>query len=307
MDAGWRNNDNDAVAMRRFVRRNLSRSVVVVAASLAIGVVYMLIATPRFAATATMVLDPAAVQSRSAQIVFLELDTHVKLIDSDLIAKRVVSENDLLDRPEFIPEDGLADRLFSYARDRISRPLLGDVRHLDDLLAEQEESPETPDDLLMRRVVSKMQGDLKVRRLGDTRLVTISFTSDSPTIAAEVPNAFARSYEAYLGDGVPEQSDCEGADHSPPAISLGAAAIGAGNLIASRVQIEGDLIPVDVDCEETGSSALRPTTVLSLASPAMVPYKPAWPNPLAILALFGALGVAAAGGLAARAEWTSRL
>jgi succinoglycan biosynthesis transport protein ExoP len=156
-------------------RRHIPLVLGAVAIVLAADIAFTFTRTPRYTGTATIYYAPQPNQvSRDTPQMMQEqardqaVDTQVEVIKSPLIADAVVDELHLDQDPAFAPP--------------AAAPKL---------------APEQARDALVDRVIRY----LKVKRVGQTLLVTISYTDPSPIKAARIANAFAAKYIAHdLGE-----------------------------------------------------------------------------------------------------------
>jgi exopolysaccharide transport family protein len=157
-------------------------------AMLAITLLVCLIVTPRYTATATILIDPhrsSVIDSSSGQQLpsnfasdDAAVNSQVLLIQSNAVLQRVVNDLDLSHDLEFGPRTGLLDpikRLFSSPRELPPGQTTEDVARA-----------QTVDFLSQKR--------LKVTREGTTFVVDINVTSESPDKAAKIANAIVDSY-----------------------------------------------------------------------------------------------------------------
>ena len=107
--------------------------------------------------------------------------TQFELLKNRNLAERVIRDLDLLTNPEFIPEEegGFSPREFLSA-----------------LLSSQESATVTvdPEQVLLANVLEKFNGQLTISPIRNTDLVTITFESQDPRLAADVANRLANAY-----------------------------------------------------------------------------------------------------------------
>lgn len=167
----------------------------VLAAMIAAAVLYALLATTRYTATATILVDPrhANVADPTQPVLSsygtddATIESQVLLIQSIVILQRVVDKLKLTQDPEFVPQPGLLDP----------------VKNLfNALFSEQTETD--PADSARSNSVEILQRQLKVVRQGTTFLVDINMASESPRKAAVIANAIA---DAYLDEQIKAKFD----------------------------------------------------------------------------------------------------
>ena len=173
-------------------RRRLGLFVGGAAAVLALVVIITWQITPKYAAEATVVIDPRQKQvlDYSAMISGLPadsaaVDTEVEIIQSRTIAQRVTEKLDLYADPEFNP-----------ALEGDSGGGIGAI--LSGLLPGQVDragpSQEMTERLARERTVNNVQDRLTASRAGLTYMIDIGFVSRDAEKAAEIANAFANEY-----------------------------------------------------------------------------------------------------------------
>lgn len=139
-------------------------------------VALLAVITPRYSATAIVLVDPRQQRVLQSDSVLpgigndmAAVDSQVEVIQSAPIATKVIKDLKLDEDPEFGPS---------------SNPLAALLRAI---IGEQ---PETR----MRSTLSRFANNLKVRRRGVTYVLEIEFLSRSPERSAEVANAIAKAY-----------------------------------------------------------------------------------------------------------------
>lgn len=156
-------------------------------------VIFTLQATPLYTATASVVLNV-----RQAQVVDIEavlsgmppdsamVDTEVEVLRSRSLAETVVDELDLTAVPEFnatlSDSSGLLSGLKSFVSALLPR------RNSDQPTAEEQAQRERG------AVVNALLEALSVRRAGLTYVIQISATSQTPSLARDIANAYAEAY-----------------------------------------------------------------------------------------------------------------
>lgn len=135
-----------------------------VAIGIAAAVVITLLRTPMYRAQATLEINPPSVEvmegddeRRADRNDAQFLETQYGLLKSRNLAARVAQDLNLASNPEFVPQDD-------------PRP----VRE--------------------KAAVQKLQAGFDVDPVPNSRLITISYSSSSPALTAEIVNSFARSF-----------------------------------------------------------------------------------------------------------------
>lgn len=183
LDAGWRDRPPDLMNLLRIVRRQSLLVAFSTLLCLSMGFAYIIVAVPFYAAQASMTLSRSAggePLAESATVIDLELDTHVELIRSDETAAAVIDELDLEESPNFAPQQpGRLETLVAGIRDWLQSDFV------DESLAPENRLP---------GVIRMVKEGLHVARVGNTRVIDVSYTSWSPELAVSIANAFARAH-----------------------------------------------------------------------------------------------------------------
>ncbi|MFZ0266040.1 GumC family protein [Caulobacter sp.] len=170
-------------------RRRLRLFAAVALAVFVAVLLYTLQETPRYTASAQVMLDVRREQVTDMSAVLSGLpadtavvDTEVEVLRSRSLAGRVVSALKLEENPEFNP---------SLKGARGPASWLPWVKK-----AVAPTAAPTPDEAQRRRerVVDRVLGNLEVRRSGLTYLIQVQYTDKNPTQAARIANAFADLY-----------------------------------------------------------------------------------------------------------------
>jgi capsular exopolysaccharide synthesis family protein len=162
------------------LRRRSSLLTVVTLTILALGVAAVFLIPGRYAATADVMIDPRRERVVELQQVLPDLptdgaalDTEVEVLKSRALAEKVVERLNLDRDPEF---------------DGALRP---------SLFGRRAAAPSASPEALSRRheaAVTRVAARLKVKRLGFTYVIALSFTSASADKAAAIANAFTAAY-----------------------------------------------------------------------------------------------------------------
>lgn len=155
----------------------------VAAAVIGCALAYVLTATPRYTATARILMD-----TRQAQILEKQtaggnslidtglIESQVELLTSDNLLASVVRSLNLVNDPEFNPSgSAIIPTLLSY------------------LSFGRSDGPPS-EERRVQKVVETMQRSLKVDRITTTYVLSVSYTALSPVKAAQLANAIADSY-----------------------------------------------------------------------------------------------------------------
>lgn len=176
-------------------RRRLRLFLGVVLAVFAVVAIITLSATPRYTASATLVIN-----ERTPDVLHLNsltpeealqqagadsstVDTQVEILKSRALAAKVVDQYHLDQDPEFNPA--------LHRRGRLA--------FLDDFISGEGQSPGAGDPAVQKqrdyqRVVDAVMRNLTVLRAGVSYTIDLTFTSFDPAKAAAIANAFAQNY-----------------------------------------------------------------------------------------------------------------
>lgn len=165
------------------VRRQFPTILLVLACAVALGLVYLFTATPKFSATARMVIDTKKVQlfqTQSLGDIAVDpgmTETQVEILKSENISLAVIKDLRLTDDQEFVGSGGgLIGAVLGFASD---------------LFASAEPASEFE---LQRRALARFEKQRNIKRVGLTYVMDIEFTSTSPDKAARIANAIADAY-----------------------------------------------------------------------------------------------------------------
>ena len=124
-------------------------------------------------------------------------ETQLHILKSRALASKVFDVLNLEKHPEFLPRTKPKSSLPSF---NIMGWIKKGIKNLlpDDLPDEVpgEEKPRVPMDTSTRKniLVGGLMGRLDVKLLSDTQIITLSYNSEYPDLAASVPNALAEAY-----------------------------------------------------------------------------------------------------------------
>lgn len=164
-----------------FLGRRLRLIAMVAAATMALVIVWLVLATPRYTATTILIVDPRQQRILQSEAVLAGIgadaaavESQVEVIQSSSIARAVTAKMKLDEDPEF-NRSSLLSRI-------LARVGLGRA------VSEQE---------ISERVLARFAENLRVQRRGLTYVLEIRYTSTSAEKAARLVNALA---SAYLAD-----------------------------------------------------------------------------------------------------------
>ncbi len=180
IDAGWREPPPAPATYRGAVRRQGWIVILCLLLSAAAGLAVIVLSDPRYTAHVSLYLEPeAGVEIRAEQILEMDLDTHVELIRSDETLAATIRTLGLDADPGFLPRQGTLRRIVLDLRSRLDRA--------------PDPVPGATSDRILD-LIRRLREDLRVGRVGNTRVVDVSYTSATPAFAVAVVDALAQSH-----------------------------------------------------------------------------------------------------------------
>lgn len=171
------------------IRRGRRLIVTWVLCLLALGILYLVVAVPKYTSTAQIIIDTQTSQAMQKQDVIDAstidtslVDSQVEIIGSAANATSVVRALNLTQDPEFVgPATDVVGSVLGWIGDRVRQ-----------VMALFGSSP--PRDNAEERAVAAFQKNLTVKRTGLTYVINISFSSQSPDKSALIANAVGDAY-----------------------------------------------------------------------------------------------------------------
>jgi Mrp family chromosome partitioning ATPase/capsular polysaccharide biosynthesis protein len=280
-----------------FVRRRWATIALTAAAFAVLAGLYLLLATPVYRATTSVVIDTRKLEifeegdvSAEAVVTNAQVETELEILRSRQIAASVVDDLDLTQNSAFMESsDGLISEMIGQARRAVSRLL---IKSSDRETGRVSENP------LNDRAIAILKKNMEIDRVGLSYAINIDYRSADPHQAAQIANGIAR---AYLRDQRNRQVD---------------EARRLSEWLSARIkQLREQALSPDLSAEE--KSALRlthdsfvqrhteaiqqqslPTAETRVITEAIAPRMPIWPNSMLVLGaavfLGGVFGVGAA-------------
>jgi len=163
----------------------------VAAALLLAAVLLTMQATPKYTASASVMLDPRHEKVTNVEDVLSALppdtavvDTEVEVLKSRQLAERVIKALNLEADPEFNPPGSMLGRLRALIADVTGRFGAPDQAKAGPLDAQKQHEA----------VVDRVLAGLTVKRAGLTYVINVSYQSENPQRAAQIGNKFAELY-----------------------------------------------------------------------------------------------------------------
>jgi polysaccharide biosynthesis transport protein len=243
----------EIMAVVHAVKRRWLWIVLATLGALAAAILFLLLTTPRYVATAQILIDPRAKRILEGAVVpggfgssaagadTLLVDSQVELLQSNAVLKKIVESEQLHKDKEFAVTRGGGLRVL--LRNTIGTSIFGTER----------EEPYATDaiDMTIWRFADK---HLRVRRVGNTYVINVTVMSSDPAKAARLANALA---QAYINDQVRATGDTtreattalqsrivelrervETAENAVETFRTKAGLLGAPNLLVSEQQLQ---------------------------------------------------------------------
>jgi len=151
---------------------------------------------PIYRATASLLIE-----SEEAKVISIEdvyglpggnweyYETQLHVIKSRALARKAFDSLNLEKHPEYLPSDKPKSFIASLELKKWLTNLLPDD-------SAEEDKPKAPVDEITRKniFVGGLMGRLDIELLRDTQIITISYDSEYPELAASIPNALAEAY-----------------------------------------------------------------------------------------------------------------
>lgn len=190
------------VGLLDVVRRRKLTIATFIAVPVVLGALACLLMTPQYMSSATLMLSPPERQIVGIQEVVGSLgrspdvvETELQVLLSRSLSRLVVEELNLAALPEFNKELGTPSGIqgvIGWAADSM-RTALGAISNDRNWSNTPEEPRERPGNELSK-VIEQFRKRLSVHPIGKSRVLEISFLSQDPQLAADVPNLIVRSY-----------------------------------------------------------------------------------------------------------------
>lgn len=175
-----------------FLRRHMLIIVLATMTGIVLGALFISRTEPTYLAIARLVIDPqqARIASQDANtgtiiIEAAEIASQVEIVKSEAIARAVIRELNLTEDPEIRESHSWKSVVrgwFVAISDFFMSP-------------EKESTNNTPDEEdIMRRTMAGFLGRVLVRRVDQSYVIEIGYTSTSPVKAAKTANAIAKAY-----------------------------------------------------------------------------------------------------------------
>lgn len=194
-DGQLETNELDLKSVIAILRRRRRLIGLTVVAVLGLALIYLLLASPVYRATALLLvdsrgsnlLDASAGQSEQSAVLNSRVDSEVEILRSDATLLAVVEAAALVSDPEFGPRLGIMEKI------GVALGIDGGSNALRSLIGlPPSQQPDGQD--LVKRIISELRSMLDVRRRGLTYLIAVSVSSGDPDKAASIANIYAQTY-----------------------------------------------------------------------------------------------------------------
>lgn len=171
LDAGWRQESIDfayvvRLLLRQFLPLTLAPMLIVF-----LGISYIVIVSPRYTSTALLRLEAGGLASDELSV---DIASHMTSIASLGVTSQVIERLNLAD--EIAVEPGRLDRLVNGLRERFGGQVASSDGQRDTLVGET------------------VLAQLWVQRVGESTIISVGYTADTPQRAADIANAYADVY-----------------------------------------------------------------------------------------------------------------
>jgi succinoglycan biosynthesis transport protein ExoP len=173
-----------------YIRRQYHVILFFAVLALALGAVYVIATPASFTAQTSLLIDARKIQLFQQQPILGDfsvdsawVESQVEALKSENVSLAVIKELHLMENPEFAgPHSSWLGALFGIASD----------------------AKDQPQGNLTRSVISALQDNLSVKRVGLSYVIEIRYRSSNPERAAQIANAIA---EAYINDQLESKYD----------------------------------------------------------------------------------------------------
>lgn len=159
----------------------------------ALAILLVLQLTPKYSATATLLIEAQEKKAVSIEeVVGIDstqkeyYQTQFEILKSNQIAEKVIEKLDLKNNEEFYPKS---------SNDKSLLDQIKEIPFIQSLLINNNESSEqNHDESIRQTILGVFKKNLIIAPVRNTQLVKISFTSTDPNLAAEIANAIGYAY-----------------------------------------------------------------------------------------------------------------
>ncbi|MCA1527797.1 polysaccharide biosynthesis tyrosine autokinase [Bradyrhizobium yuanmingense] len=178
------NSSQSLASYVEIIRRQFPAMLAILSSCVILALLYLFTAAPEFTSTASMVIDTRKLQLFQQQSALGDIaidsatvETQVEILKSENISLAVIRDLHLIEDPEFTGSGG---------------GLLGAIAGA--VIGVFSESRSLSEYELTRKALQRFEKNRTVKRLGQTYVMEIGFTSKDPGKAARVANAIADAY-----------------------------------------------------------------------------------------------------------------
>lgn len=181
----------DIVALIAGLRRQKMVVSIATCAVLLLGAVYCVTTVPRYTATNEIIIDShknlsdLTASLADATLDTAAIDSQLEVIKSDNVAAIVSKELELDKYPQFMNDGGLLSAITG----TIYR-----IVNIKSWFVSSSVSEEERRQALRQAIITKLENNLDVKRVGRTYILTVSYTSPNPKLSVDIANAYADAY-----------------------------------------------------------------------------------------------------------------
>jgi uncharacterized protein involved in exopolysaccharide biosynthesis/Mrp family chromosome partitioning ATPase/peptidoglycan/xylan/chitin deacetylase (PgdA/CDA1 family) len=156
---------------------------------LSAAVVYLVLSPPRYISSAMVLVDPPRINVPGQSPLLNErpsddasIESQVQILRSDVISRRAIEKLGLLGEPQMLRADNAS---FPFGRVRV---LISNVPYLREIFSKPDPAR------ALDEAIDTLAANLRVRRIGLTQVLEVSYSSTGIDRAAAVPNAVIEAY-----------------------------------------------------------------------------------------------------------------
>lgn len=190
-----RSDESDVINLDEILvaaRRQWKIVAVSTVAFLALGVVYIVTAVPKYESSTSILIDPGNQQivDRLAELTGGVADessvlSQVEIVSSEKVARAVSESLNLRFNPQFMQQGSSIQQVLAFVKGLVGGSDSGS-------------GAEKSDEVIQQGIIATLTDDLRVARVGRSYVLSLSYTSANAELSAQIVRAFANAYLADL-------------------------------------------------------------------------------------------------------------
>jgi len=183
----------DVSYLFRVIRRRIWIILAAVAACLVVGLVTLLLSSPRYQASTSLIIDSSLISPPGRNAVFTatsqdspEIESQVEILRSRELLGEVVQKLGLTTRDDFLSPKSTPLGAFVNGTTTATKNFIKSILGLD--------VSNSADANRLQDAIETIRDDLNVRRNGITYVISLSYEANTPELAADIVNAIANTY-----------------------------------------------------------------------------------------------------------------